>query len=151
MAVLQGTFSENIAYGFPGMEADGELSNIITRTLEGDTACAFGRPVYRGTHDKGCDLTVGANELLGFAIARKGLPVTSDRAADTFAPGDNVPIKERGKIWVTSSTTCADGEAVYITSAGAVSNSSGGGNVAATGWVFEDTLSAPGIVRIVRR
>jgi hypothetical protein len=151
MAVLQNAFSEDIPGGFPGMEADGELSNIITRTLEGETACAFGRPVYRGTADKGCDLTVQANELLGFATARKGLPVTSDRAADTFAPGDNVPIKERGKIWVTSSTTCADGEAVYVTSAGAVSNSSGGGNVAATGWVFEDTLSAPGIVRIVRR
>lgn len=151
MAVLQSTFGEDIPGGFPGMEADGELSNIITRTLEGETACAFGRPVYRGTADKGCDLTVTANELLGFAIARTGLPVTADRAADTFAPGDNVPIKERGKIWVTCSTTCADGAAVYVTSAGAVSNSSGGGNVAATGWVFEDTLTAPGIVRIVRR
>lgn len=151
MAVLQSTFSEDIPGGFPGMEADGELSNIITRTLEGETACEFGRPVYRGTDDKGCDLTVAADQVLGFAVARRGLPVTADRAADTFAPGDNVPIKNRGKIWVTSSTTCADGEPVYVTSAGAVSNSSGGGNVAATGWEFEDTLSAPGIVRIVRR
>ncbi|QEH79934.1 hypothetical protein EIK56_18075 [Sphingomonas sp. C8-2] len=152
MAVIQNNFVEDIPVGYPGMEADGELSNIITRTLEGDTACAFGRPVYRGTADKGCDLTVGAGELLGFAVARKGLPVTSARAADTFAPGDNVPIKNRGKIWVTSTTVTADGGQVYITAAGAVSNSSGGGNVEATGWVFEDTLaSAPGLVRIVRR
>jgi hypothetical protein len=151
MAVIQNTFVEDIPVGYPGMEADGELSNIITRTLEGDTACAFGRPVYRGTADKGCDLTVGAGELLGFAIARKGLPVTSARAADTFAPGDNVPIKNRGKIWVNCSTTAADGAQVYITSAGLVSNSSSGGNVEATGWVFEDTISAPGLVRIVRR
>lgn len=151
MAAVQTTFSEDIPGGFPGMEADGELSNIISRTLEGDTACEFGRPVYRGTADKGCDLTVAANELLGFAIAKKGNVVTADRAADTFAPGDTIPIKERGKIWVNCSTTCADGAQVYVTSAGAVSNSSGGGNVAATGWVFEDTLSAPGIVRIVRR
>lgn len=151
MAVLQSTFGENIAYGFPGMEADGEGSNIITRTLEGDTACAFGRPVYRGTADKGVDLTVAANELMGFAISNPGLPLTATRTVDTYAPGDNVRIKERGKIWVTCTTTCADGAQVYVTSAGAVSNSSGGGNVAATGWVFEDTLSAPGIVRIVRR
>ena len=61
----QTTFSEDIPGGFPGMEADGEGSNIITRTLEGATDCEFGRPVYRGTHDKGCDLTVTANELLG--------------------------------------------------------------------------------------
>jgi hypothetical protein len=151
MPALQTTFSEDIPGGFPGMEADGEGSNIITRTLEGATDCEFGRPVYRGTADKGCDLTVAANELLGFAIAKKGLPLTSDRPADVYAPGDNVAIKERGKIWVTSATVAADGAAVYVTSAGAVSNSSGGGNVAATGWVFEDTISAPGIVRIVRR
>ncbi|KQX18408.1 MULTISPECIES: structural cement protein Gp24 [unclassified Sphingomonas] len=150
MAVLQNSFSEDIPYGYAGMEADGELSNIITRTLEGDTACAFGRPVYRGTADKGVTLTVSA-ALMGFAIARKGLPVTSGRAADTFAPGDNVPIKERGKIWVTSAATTTDGAQVYVTSAGAVTSSSGG-NTAATGWFFEDTLaSAPGLVRIVRR
>lgn len=151
MAVLQSTFSEDIPGGFPGMEADGEGSNIITRTLEGSTDCEFGRPVYRGTADKGCDLTVGANELYGFAIAAKGLPVTADRAADVYAPGDSIAIKERGKIWVTCSTACADGAQVYVTSAGAVSNSSGGGNVAATGWFFEDTLSGTGLTRIVRR
>lgn len=149
MAVLQSTFAEDIPGGFPGMEADGELSNIISRTLEGSTDCEFGRPVYRGTDDKGCTLTVSAN-LYGFAIAQKGLPVTADRPADVYAPGDTVAIKERGKIWVTSTTVTADGGQVYVTSAGAISNSSSG-NTAATGWFFEDTLAAPGIVRIVRR
>jgi hypothetical protein len=149
MAVVQNTFSEDIAFGYPGMEADGELSNIITRTLEGNTACAFGRPLFQGTNDRGADLTVDAT-LLGFAIARKGLPVTSVRAADTYAPGDNVPIKNRGKIWVTSGTVATKNQQVYITSGGAISNSSGG-NTAATGWFFDDTIAAPGIVRIVRR
>lgn len=151
MAVLQSTFSEDITPGFPGMEADGEGSNIITRTLEGSTDCEFGRPVYRGSNDKGCDLTVGAGDLYGFAIVNPGLPLTADRPASVYAPGDSIRIKERGKIWVTCATAAADGAAVYVTSAGAVSNSSGGGNVAATGWVFEDTISTGGIVRIVRR
>lgn len=150
MAVLQSTFSEEIPGGFAGMDADGELSNIISRTLEGSTDCEFGRPVYRGSADKGVTLTVSAN-LEGFALARKGLPLTADRPADKYTPGDTVAVKERGKIWVTCSTAAADGAQVYVTSAGAVSNSSGGGNTAATGWVFEDTISAPGVVRIVRR
>ena len=149
MDVLQSTFVEDIPGGFAGMEADGELSNIISRTLEGSTACEFGRPVYRGTDDKGCSLTVSAN-LYGFAVARKGLPLTADRPADKFAPGDTIPIKERGKIWVNSTTATADGAQVYVTSAGAISNSSSG-NTAATGWVFEDTLAGAGLVRIVRR
>lgn len=149
--VLQSTFSEDIPYGFAGMEADGELSNIISRTLEGDTACAFGRPVYRGTDDKGCDLSVDAG-LLGFAIAQKGLPVTSDRAADTYAPGDTVAIKERGKIWVTvDSNGATDGAQVYVVTATGVISSSSGSATAATGWFFEDTRSGAGLVRIVRR
>jgi hypothetical protein len=147
--VTQSTFSEDIAGGFPGMEADGELSNIISRHLEGETACAFGRPVYQGTADHGCDLTVDAN-LIGFAIARKGLPVTADRAADTYAPGDTIPVKERGKIWVTCATAASKNAQVYVTEAGAVTASSGG-NTAATGWEFDDTITTGGIVRIVRR
>lgn len=149
MAVVQSTFSEDIVTGYPGMEADGELSNIITGTLEGSTACAFGRPVFKGSADRGLSLTVSAN-LRGFAIARKGLPVTSDRAADTYAPKDNVPVKNRGKIWVASTTAAAKDEQVYITSAGAITNASSG-NTAATGWFFDDTISAAGNVRIVRR
>lgn len=152
MAVLQSNFSEDIPGGYAGMEADGELSNIISRTLEGNTACSFGAPVYRGTDDKGCDLSVAANELLGFAIAQKGLPVTADRAADTYEPGDTVAIKERGKIWVTvDSNGATDGAQVYVVTATGVITSSSSSATAATGWVFEDTRSGAGLVRIVRR
>lgn len=148
MGVTQSTFSEDVAFGFPGMEADGELSNILSRHLEGSTPCAFGRPVYQGANDRGVTLTVSA-ALVGFAVARKGLPVTADRAADTFAPGDELPVKERGKIWVTTTHAVDNGDQVYVTAGGAVTNQAGG-NTAATGWKFDDTASA-GIVRIVRR
>lgn len=149
MNTVQSAFSEDIANGFPGMIADGELKNAISCHLEGETACAFGRPVYQGALDRGVDLTVDAN-LVGFAVAQKGLPVTAARAADTYAPGDTLPVMERGKIWVTSTTTATKGQQVYVTSAGAISNSSSG-NTAATGWEFDDTITAAGIVRIVRR
>lgn len=149
MNTVQSAFSEDFANGFPGQIADGELSNIISRDLEGNDACAFGRPVYQGSADRGIDLTVDAN-LVGFAVAQKGLPVTADRDADTYAPGDNVPVMERGKLWVTSISTASKGDQVYVTSAGAITNSSGG-NTAATGWEFDDTITAAGIVRIVRR
>lgn len=149
MAVLQNTFNEDAPYGYPGMDADGELSNIITGTLEGSTACAFGRPVYKGSADDGVSLTVSAT-LRGFALAKKGLPVTAARAADAYIPGDNVAIKERGKIWVASTTAAAKDAQVYVTSAGAITNASSG-NTAATGWVFDDTIAAAGLVRIARR
>lgn len=150
MAVLQSTFGETYDKGYAGMEADGELSNIVTRSLEGATACAFGRPVYKGVGDRGCDLVVAAGELVGFAIADKGLPVTSARAADTFAPLDNIAVKERGKIWVASTTAANKDQIVYVTAAGAITNVLTA-NFEATGWKFDDTIAAAGLVRIVRR
>lgn len=149
MAVLQNNFAEDIPVGFPGMEADGELSNILTHTLEGSTACPFGRALFQGAADRGATLTV-SDDLLGFAIARTGLPALATRAADTFAPKDNVPIKNRGKIWVLSSTAANKRQPVFLTSAGAVTNVSTS-NTAADGWEFDDTISAAGLVRIVRR
>jgi hypothetical protein len=149
MGVTQSTFTEDLARGYPGMQANGELANIVTGHLEGSTAAAFGRPVYQGAGDKGLTLTVSANAI-GIALARKGLPVTEDRAADTYAPGDNVPVIERGVVFVTSATAADKGDAVYVTSAGAITASSGG-NTALTGWEFDLTTSAAGLTRIARR
>lgn len=149
MPPVQTTFREDIDHGFPGMDADGELSNIVSRHLEGSDPCEFGRPVYQGTNDRGVTLVVSA-ALIGFALARTGLPLTADRAANTFAPGDTLPVKERGKIWVTSIAAVANRDPVYVNSDGEITNASGG-NTAATGWIFDDTISAPGVVRIVRR
>lgn len=150
MAVLQSNFNEDIPVGYPGMEASGELSNIVTGTLEGDDPLPFGTPAYQGTGNKGLTLSVSA-ALKGFAIARKGLPVTADRAADTFAPGDNVPLKERGVIWVNAGTAANKGQQVYVVTATRVISNSSSSATAATGWFFDDTISAPGLVRIARR
>lgn len=149
MAVLQSTYSENIAFSYPGAPGNGELSNDISLHLEGSTACLFGRPVYRGTADDGATLTVSAN-LRGFALRQQALPVTADRPEDAYKPGDTMAVRERGSIYVTSTVAVADGEPVYVTSAGAITNVASG-NTIATGWVFDQTIAAPGLVLIVRR
>ncbi|WP_310533144.1 hypothetical protein [Novosphingobium sp.] len=148
MAVLQSTFGETYDKGYAGMDASGELSNIITRTLE-SASVAFGKALYAGTADNQAVTTPSAR-LLGFALADKSLPVTSTRAADTFITGDNVAIKNRGSIWVSVSVAVADGDLVYVTNAGVITNVSTS-NTLATGWEFQDTLAAAGIGRIVRR
>lgn len=149
MAVLQSTFGEDISVGYAGMEADGETSNIITRSLE-SASCGFGKAVYRGVADRGASTTPAAGALYGFTIANRSLPVTSDRAADTFIAKDGLRIKNRGKIWVNASVAVADGDPVYVTPGGLITNVSTS-NVAATGWEFDDTIGAAGLVRIVRR
>lgn len=148
MAVIQNDFPEEITKGYPGMEADGELSNIITRTLE-SSSVGFGKAVYQGAGDRGAVTTPSAN-LLGFTIKNPFLPITSARAADTYAQGDNLRIKNRGKIWVTVASDVTPRAPVYVTGAGAITASSGG-NQAATGWEFDDTAKSGAVARIVRR
>lgn len=148
MAVLQNSFVEDIPVGYPGMDADGELSSIITRVLE-SASVGFGKAVYQGTADRGVVTTPSAN-LLGFTLANKTLPVTSDRAADTFITKDNLRVKNRGKIWVLAGAAVTPRQPVYVTSAGAITNVSSG-NTLATGWEFDDTAASGAPVRIVRR
>lgn len=149
MAVLQAAFGEDIPYGYPGMEADGEISNIISVTLEGATACPFGRFLFKGTGDRGATLTPNAT-VRGVAIAKKGSVVTTARSADTYAPGDTIPTKNRGKIWVTAGAAVAKDDQVYVTSAGAITNVSTSNQIV-TGWFFDDTVASGAIVRVVRR
>jgi hypothetical protein len=151
MAVVQNTFVEDIPGGFAGMQADGELSNIVSLILEGSTDCPFGTPVFRGSADRGVVLDVSAN-LRGIALATSGLPVTSDRPADHYAPGDTIPVIERGKVWVTcNSSGATDGAQVYAVTATGVITSSSSSATALTGWFFDETRSGAGLVRIVRR
>ncbi len=149
MPAIQTVFNEDIAPGLPGAAANGELSNDISLHLEGSTDCAFGRPVYRGVGDKGATLVVSAN-LRGFALRSQSLPETSTRAADSYGNGDTMAVRERGAIWVASTTSAADNDQVYVTAGGSITNVVGA-NTIATGWFFDQTIAAPGFVVIVRR
>jgi hypothetical protein len=151
MPVIQSTFNENYAKGYAGMEADGSTAGttIGTHFLESAT-CGFGKPVFAGVADKGAVTTPSAR-LLGFTIANPGLPVISGgRQAEQFVAKDQLRIKNRGSIFVNVSVPVADGEAVYATPAGLITNVSAG-NTALGGWEFMETLTAAGIGSVVRR
>jgi hypothetical protein len=147
MAVLQPAFNERQAPYFAGMILDMQLSNTTTYTLEGSTNCAFGRGVFRGTYDKGCDLVATASQFIGFAVQKKGQVIAGARTLDAYAPGDNVLVEERAPIVTTSATAANKYEPVYIVAAtGEVSNVASG-NIA-TGWEFWETITAAGPVPV---
>lgn len=62
MSILQSTFSDTIAAAYPGMIANGETGNRISRTCETSAGIGFGKAVYRGSGDHGCLL---AQTLVG--------------------------------------------------------------------------------------
>jgi hypothetical protein len=68
MTELQTTYTETVAAGYPGMVANGETSNRISRTVENSGGIAYGKAAYRGSGDHGCIATqtlTGSSAALG--------------------------------------------------------------------------------------
>jgi hypothetical protein len=148
MAELQTTYSETIAAGYPGMVANGETSNRITRTCEDAGGIPFGVPVYRGTGDHGCTRTPGG-ELLGISIATSALALTAGADADVYPQYENVAILTQGVIWVTAGEAVTDGGAAYDSDTEIVDTSTD--NTAMTGWVFDTTGADGALVKLAKR
>lgn len=156
MAELQTTYASGPAKGYAGMIADGETSNRITRTVEDSAGILFGKPVYRGTGDHGCTGTVGTlATFLGWTIATNALGLLPGADADEYQQYDNAAILTSGAIYVTCTGNVTDGASVTIGTAGSASDGIGAtaadATHIATGWIFDETVTGGGLVRIVKR
>lgn len=155
MPVLQSTYGDP-AKGYPGMIANGETSNRITRTCEDAAGIAFGKPVYRGSGDHGCTATVGTlASFYGWTIATSALGPVAGQDAGEYQQYDNVAILTSGAIYVTVTGNVADGAALTVGTGGGAAD--GIGSTAAdathiaTGWVADETITGGGLCRIVKR
>lgn len=57
MTELQTSYTETVTVGYPGLIANGETSNRISRTVENSGGIAYGKAAYRGSGDHGCIAT----------------------------------------------------------------------------------------------
>jgi hypothetical protein len=156
MAELQTSYSETVPAAYPGMVANGETSNRISRTCETAAGIAFGQPVYRGTGDHGATSTVGTlATFLGWTIAHAGQALVAGQDADEYQQYDNMAIMTSGAIWVTVTGAIADGTAITVGTGGGAGDGIGGtaadATHIATGWIADMTLAATGLCRIVKR
>lgn len=156
MPELQTSYSNAVTKGYPGMIADGETSNRITRTVQDAAGVLFGRPVYRGTGDRDCTGTVGSlATMLGFTVATSALGLLAGADADEYQQFDNATILTGGAMFVNVTAAVADGTAITMgTGAGAADLLSGTAADAthiATGWIADETTAGAGLVRIVKR
>lgn len=153
MAIVQDVFNDAPAKGYPGMVRNGETSNRISRTVEDAAGIAFGRFVFRGAGDHGCTATPAAGKVLGVTIADHGVvPLPGGVAADIYPQYYTAGIMGGGSIDVVAGVNVADGDPVFVTPAGVITNVDGGGpNIRAGTWEFDETVAAGGIVGVVRR
>lgn len=156
MPTLQSTYTDNLALGYPGMIANGETSNRISRTVETAGGIGFGVPVYRGSGDHGCTSTVGTlATFLGFTVANQGMGYVAGQDADEYQQYDTATILTSGAIFVTVTGNVADGAAITIgTGAGAadgIGTTAADATHIATGWIADQTITGGGLCRIVKR
>lgn len=144
MAVVQSTYSENMAAGLPGLVADMSDCTIETRNVESAAGIAFGVAVGQGTADKGAiKLPSTAAAFIGVSVR----DVTIDHnTPDLYAENDNIGVLTEGTIWVTCDgnvaanqnvtfstatglfgTIAADGTHLLVTNAKWISSASSGG------------------------
>lgn len=155
MAELQTAYSDTITKGYPGMVANGETSNRISRTCETAAGIAFGQPAYRGSGDHGCVATVGTlATFLGWTIAHAGQALIAGQDADEYQQYDTVNIMTSGAIYVSVKGAVTDGAAITVGTGGGAADLIGAtaadATHIATGWIADETVT-DGICRIVKR
>ena len=155
MAELQTSYTETVPAGYPGMVANGETSNRITRTCEDAAGILFGKPVYRGVGDHGAIGAIGTlATFLGFTIATSALGLVAGADADEYQQFDNMAILTSGAMFVTCVGAVTDGAAVTIGAGAGLADGIGAtaadATHIATGWIFDQTVTS-GLVRIVKR
>lgn len=145
---LQSNFAAVIPTGYPGMLANAEIQNRITRTIEDAGGIGFGKAAFRGVGDHGITATPAAGKFMGVSIVDHGqVRRTASPGADMYTQYDNVPLLQRGMIHVLASVAVSDDDDVYVTAGGLFTNVVGA-NIPLPGWVFDNTVASGAIVRI---
>lgn len=149
MAVNQDTYTDTPAAGYPGMVANGETSNRISRTCADAGGIPFGVPVYEGTNPHTCTRTPGAGRFLGITIAHEALGILPGGSADRYAQYDNVAIMTQGVIWVTAGEAVTARAPAFDSGAAIVDTATD--NTALTGWEFDEAAANAAIVKLAKR
>lgn len=146
MAVVQSTYGENIRAAVAGLVANMETANSISRIVEDAAGIGFGVAVFQGTADNGVTATPADDTFVGITIrdvTRE--PTDSDTYPETATAG----VLTMGVVWVEAGATVAAGEAVYVTPAGAVTNTDNtGANPALTGAKFDSSGDSGDLVKV---
>lgn len=146
MPTVQDTFGQSIPVGYPGMVANGETSNRISRTIEDAAGIAFGKAAFRGAGDRGVTATPGAGTFMGVVMAEKGYQVLPGGTADVVRQYGEAGLLNEGVIWVVAGEDVTDGAAAYVTPAGAFVDTAST-NIAIPA-VFDDTVTSGNLVRL---
>lgn len=148
MPAVQTTYPATQAAAYAGMVANGEwVTNVISRIVDpaSGTPVNFGDAVLQGASEQ---LVLSANGgsgvFRGIAVREPTLPPGNN---DQFLATNSVGVLTKGVIWVNAGVAVSPGQAVYVTSAGVLSNVASG-NTALANAMWESATSAAGLAKL---
>lgn len=148
---IQDTYLTDYATGFPGMLADGEVTNRTTGEVEDAAGLPFGRAAFKGANRKGVTGTPGT-KFKGVTIADAGVINGIGELVDGYRQRASASLIDEGDIWVAAGSATTVDAPAFVTAAGAITATATGNTaIPAT---FLDAATAAGQpvrIRIVRQ
>ena len=148
MPAVQTSYANTLTPGTLGMVADGEwVTNVISRIVDpaATVPVNFGDPVLQGAADQTVVSANGATGTFrGIAVRDVTLPPT---AGDQFGPTATLGVLTKGVIWVNAAVAVAAGQAVYFTTAGALTDVASG-DTAIPGAIWDSSTATPGLAKL---
>lgn len=111
MATYQTTYTEAPAKGLPGLVANEEKCNKVSREVETAAGIKFGQPVQRGTNDHGVAI-LSNGEFLGLAVLNPAVPPSSSNP-DAYPQYFTGAFMTMGTMYVTAGGDVSAGDDVY--------------------------------------
>jgi hypothetical protein len=148
---VQTNYPDTQPVAVAGAQATMIPATVISRTVEGNAAIGFGKPVAQGTADKGCHLfTSGDTAVLGITLLDRSAAGQTVSAGQVTAHTPDARIITKGDVWVEAAAAVSAGDSVYATTSGTLTNTSGSGNVQIAGARWDTSTTAPGQLAVVR-
>lgn len=149
---IQNSYLTDYAPGFPGMLADGNVTNRPTGIVQDAAGIAFGLAAFQsGTTDGKAVTATPGTKFKGVTIANAGVVGQVGAAVDTYPQYSSASLCDMGDIWVTAASATTPGAAVYVTSAGAFTATASGNTAIPATFMDAVASGAPVRIRIVQQ
>lgn len=137
---------EPVAKGYPGMIATTEPKWITSMIGEAGTGdIPFGTAVVYGATDDTVKKPTAGGKFAGIAVADRTIPAAQ---GNVFRQYDQFGCLRNGTIFVTALVAVAQGDAVYMTPTGGLTNADSGNQLLAGAEWMDTTTGNNGLARV---
>ena len=109
---VQTAYSDTMDAARPGMIANTEPHNLISRGVEDAAGIGFGVAAAQGANDRGIKAFGAGDKFVGVVVRERSL--NANNVGDIFEQYADARIMRKGTIWVVASVAVAAGDPITV-------------------------------------